>query len=98
MAAIACAPPTLNTCFTPALRAATSTAASAIPLRVGAVHITRTGQPAIAAGTPSMIAVEGNGADPAGTYRPTARTGTLMRSQTTPGAVSTRSGSGLCAA
>ena len=29
-----------------------------------------------------MMAVEGSGAEPAGTYRPTARTGTLMRSQT----------------
>ena len=37
------------------------------------------------------IAVEGSGADPAGTYSPTARIGTLIRSHTTPGAVSTRS-------
>src|SRR5882757_4787376 len=98
MAAIACAPPTLNTRSTPALRAATNTAGSAVPLRVGAVHMIRTGQPAIAAGTANMIAVEGNGAEPAGTYSPTARTGTLMRSHTTPGAVSTRSGAAPCAA
>ncbi len=75
MAATACAPPTLKTCSIPALRAATSTAGSALPSRVGAVHIARTGQPAIAAGTASMMAVEGSGAEPAGTYRPTARTG-----------------------
>jgi hypothetical protein len=58
----------------------------------------RSGQPAIAAGTASMIAVEGSGAEPAGTYKPTARIGTLRRSQTTPGAVSTRSGAGIWAA
>jgi hypothetical protein len=37
-----------------------------------------------------MIAVDGSGALPAGTYRPTAAIGLLIRSQTTPGAVSTR--------
>src|ERR1019366_5438517 len=95
MAAIACAPPTLKTCSTPALRAATSTAGSAPPLRVGAVHMTRTGQPAIAAGTASMMALEGSGAEPAGTYSPTARTGTLMRSHSTPREVSMRSGAAL---
>ena len=41
----------------------------------------RTGQAASAAGTASMIAVEGNGALPAGTYRPTASIGWLIRSQ-----------------
>ena len=98
MAAMACAPPTLKTCSTPALRAATRTAGSAVPARVGGVHMTRTGQPAIAAGTASMMAVEGSGAEPAGTYSPTARSGTLMRSQSTPGAVSRRSGAGTWAA
>src|SRR5229473_4110916 len=98
MAAMACAPPALNTWLTPALRAATNTAGSAAPLRVGAVHITRTGQPAIAAGTLSMMAVEGNGAEPAGTYSPTARIATLKRSHITPGAVSTRRGAAPCAA
>ena len=37
-----------------------------------------------------MIAVEGRGAEPAGTYRPTAPIGRIRRSQRTPGAVSTR--------
>ena len=59
--------------------------------------MTRTGQPAMRAGTASMIAVEGSGAVPAGTYRPTASSGTIMRSQTTPGAVSRRSGASVCA-
>ena len=58
----------------------------------------RTAQPAMAAGTASMTAVEGSGAEPAGTYRPTARMGTLRRSHTTPGAMSTRSGGAPCAA
>src|SRR6202043_457384 len=81
----------------PDLRAAANTAKFTAPLRAGGVHIRRTGQAAMAAGTPSMMAVEGSGADPAGTYRPTARIGTLKRSHTTPGAVSTRSGLGTCA-
>src|ERR1700722_10669247 len=98
MAAIACAPPALNTWSMPDLRAATNTAASTVPLRAGGVHITRTGHAAMAAGTASMMAVEGSGADPAGTYRPTAWIGTLKRSHTTPGAVSTRSGAVVCAA
>ena len=34
------------------------------------------------------MAVEGSGAVPAGTYRPTAPSGTIMRSQITPGEVS----------
>ena len=45
-----------------------------------------------------MMAVEGSGAEPAGTYSPTARTGTLKRSHSTPGAVSTRKGAASCAA
>ncbi len=57
----------------------------------------RNSQPAMAAGTASMMAVEGSGAVPAGTYRPTARMGTLKRSHTTPAAVSTRSGAAPCA-
>ena len=95
---MACAPPTLKTRSTPALRAATSTAGSAPPSRLGGVHITRTGQAAMSAGTPSMMAVEGSGAEPAGTYSPTARIGTLKRSHSTPGEVSMRSGFGSCAA
>ena len=67
MAAIACAPPTLNTRCMPALRAAVRIAGSARPSRFGGVHMMRCGQRASAAGTPSMIAVEGSGADPAGT-------------------------------
>src|SRR5271168_1297000 len=98
MAATAWAPPTLNICSTPALRAATITAGSAPPARLGAVHISFTGHRASAAGTASMMAVEGRGADPAGTYKPTARMGTLKRSQITPGDVSTRSGGETCAA
>src|SRR6267378_1717674 len=98
MAATAWAPPALNTSSIPDLRAATSTAGSAPPWRPGGVHITRTGHAAMAAGTASMMAVDGSGADPAGTYSPTARIGTLIRSHTTPGAVSTRSGGDPCAA
>src|ERR1700728_940707 len=98
MAAMAWAPPTLNICSTPALRAATRTAGFALPARFGAVHISFTGHPASAAGTASMMAVDGRGAEPAGTYRPTARTGTLTRSQRTPGTVSMDSGAGDCAA
>ena len=47
--------------------AATSTAGSALPSGLGGVHSTRFGQPAIAAGTASMMAAEGRGAVPAGT-------------------------------
>ena len=43
------------------------------------------------------MAVEGSGALPAGTYRPTAPTGRVRRSQTTPGEVSTRTGLVSCA-
>jgi len=81
----------------PARRAATSTAGSARPSRRGGVHSTRTAQPAIAAGTAVMIAAEGSGAEPAGTYRPTASIGTSIRSQRTPGLVSMDSGGRRCA-
>ena len=64
---------------------------------VGGVHMTRTGQPAIAAGTDNINAVDGSGAEPAGTYSPTTRIGTLKRSQSTPGAVLRRMGAALCA-
>jgi hypothetical protein len=57
----------------------------------------RSGHPAIRAGTASMMAVEGSGAEPAGTYRPTRLIGRVMRSQRTPGMVSTDSGCGSCA-
>ena len=89
---MACAPPTLKMSRTPQARAAATTAGSARPSLRGGVHITRTAQPARRAGTASMIAVEGSGALPAGTYRPTARIGRTTRSHTTPGAVSTRIG------
>src|SRR5450631_3875736 len=98
MAAMAWAPPTLKTWLTPDFNAATKIAGSAAPFGPGGVHITRTGQAATAAGTASMSAVDGKGATPAGTYRPTARIGTLKRSHVTPGAVSMRSGRGICAA
>src|SRR5258706_15959693 len=92
MAATAWAPPALNTSSIPDLRAATSTAGSAPPRRPGGVHITRTGQAAMAAGTASMMAGDGSGADPAGADSPTARIGTLIRSHTTPRAVCTPHG------
>ena len=65
--AIAWAPPILNMSFTPAIDAAASTAGSAVPSGLGGVQSTRTGQPAIAAGTASIMAADGNGAEPAGT-------------------------------
>lgn len=68
--------------------AATSTAGSALPSGRGGVHRTICGQPASRAGTPSISAVDGSGAEPAGTYRPTRRIGRSTRSQRTPGAVS----------
>ena len=80
----------------PHSRAATSTAGSAVPSGRGGVHSTRTGQPAMRAGTASMIAVDGSGAVPAGTYRPTAPSGTIMRSQVTPGDVSMLTGCSTC--
>src|ERR1700691_1120642 len=98
MAAMAWAPPTLNICSTPDLRAATRTAGFAPPARFGGVHISLTGHCASAAGTANMMAVDGKGAEPAGTYRPTARMGTLKRSQITPGDVSTRIGGEDCSA
>ncbi len=55
------------------------------PSRAGGVHSTRRGQPARRAGTASMITAEGRGAEPAGTYRPTAPIARVMRSQRTPG-------------
>src|ERR1700722_19287354 len=65
IAAIAWAPPTLKTVSIPQSWAATSTAGLAKPSRSGGVHRTRTGQPAISAGTASMMTVEGSGALPA---------------------------------
>ena len=75
MAATACAPPALNTCDTPQRLAAASTAALARPSAAGGVHSTRCGQPTSCAGIATMITVEGRGAEPAGTYRPTAGIG-----------------------
>ena len=89
IAAIACAPPSLNTRCTPVSRAATSTAGSALPSGRGGVHSTTSRQPARRAGTPSISAVDGSGAVPAGTYRPTRGIGRTMRAQLTPSAVST---------
>src|ERR1700753_3566992 len=98
MAAIACAPPTLKICVIPALRAAANNAGSAVPLAEGGVHMMRTGHSAMAAGTANINAVDGNGAEAAGTYRPTARIGTLKRSHSTPRAVFTRIGGAAWAA
>src|SRR5690606_25926594 len=73
IAAIPCTPPNLNTRSTPARAAATSTAGSAVPSARGGVHNTTSGQPARRAGMASISAVEGRGAEPAGTYSPTRR-------------------------
>ncbi len=56
-----------NTRCTPVSRAATSTAGSALRSARGGVHSTTCGQPASCAGTPSISAVGGSGALPAGT-------------------------------
>ena len=88
IAAIACAPPSLKMRAFGAYVAATSTAGSALPSRRGGVHSTTSPQPASSAGTPSISAVDGNGALPAGTYSPTGLIGRSTRSQRTPGAVS----------
>ncbi len=89
---MACAPPTLNTASMPHSSAATSTAGCASPSRVGGVHRIRSAQPAMRAGTANMTTVEGSGAEPAGTYSPTADIGRMIRSQRTPGIVSNASG------
>jgi len=75
--------------------AATSTAGSALPSRRGGVHSTISGQPASWAGIASISAVDGSGALPAGTYSPTGLIGRRMRSQSTPGAVSSPYGCGM---
>ncbi len=98
IAAIACAPPTLKTVSTPHNCAATRTAALARPSRFGGVHSTRCGQFAIRAGTASITTADGSGAEPAGTYRPTAAIGRMIRSHFTPGMVSICMGCGICAA
>ena len=77
--------------------AATSTAACTLPAASGELAMARAGQPATRAGTASMMAVDGSGAEPAGTYSPTLPIGRVMRSQTTPGMVSTDSGGETCA-
>ena len=91
---MACAPPILNTCPIPHSCAATSTAGLASPLRWGGVHSTRSAQPAMRAGTASMMTVDGSGAPPAGTYNPTAPIGRMSRSQRTPGCTSSDSSVG----
>ncbi len=88
IAAIAWAPPSLNTRPMPHRRAATSTLGSALPSARGGVHRMVSCTPARRAGTPSISAVEGSGAEPAGTYRPTVAMPRRMRPQRTPGAVS----------
>ena len=65
-----------------------------LPSGPGELAMARAAQPAMRAGTASMMAVEGSGAEPAGTYRPTLSIGRVMRSQRTPGMVSTTSGGG----
>ena len=70
MAAIACAPPMPKTRSTPAMSAATSTDGSGEPLGPGGVTAITSETPAILAGTMVMMAVEGSGAEPAGTYAP----------------------------
>src|SRR5690606_1060970 len=89
IAAIACAPPTRYTRVIPHRLAAARTTGSTLPSARGGVHITTSAQPASRAGTPSISTVDGSGALPAGTYRPTRRIGRAMRAQRTPGAVST---------
>ena len=93
IAAIACAPPSLNTRMrSPHRRAATSTAGSALPSGRGGVHSTISRQPASTAGVASISAVDGSGAEPAGTYRPTRRIGRTRRPVTTPGPASISQG------
>ena len=45
----------------------------------------------------NITTADGNGADPAGTYKPTACMGRMIRSQRTPGIVSMAKGLGTCA-
>ena len=71
MAAIACAPPTLNTRRRPHAAAAYSTAGATQPCLFGGVHRITSGQPAVSAGTASISTVENNGAVPPGIYSPT---------------------------
>src|SRR3954447_2827004 len=93
---MAWAPPTLNTVSMPHNSAATSTAGLALPLRAGGVQRMRLGHPAIRAGTANMITAEGRGAEPAGTYKPTVEIARTIRSQRTPGIVSTIKCLGNC--
>src|SRR3546814_8081462 len=68
--------------------AAYSTAGSTLPSARGGEHNTTSAQPAKRAGTPNIKAVDGSGAEPAGTYNPTRAIGRITRPQRTPGAVS----------
>ncbi len=88
MAATACAPPATNTRLMPSRSAIINTAGSARPSAPGGVASTTWRHPASRAGTPSMIAVDGSGALPAGTYNPTASSARHWAWQVTPGAVS----------
>ena len=69
-----------------------------LPSAAGGAQSMRCGQPASCAGAASIIAVEGSGAAPAGTYSPTASRGRYRCSQTTPGTGSVRESEGLWAA
>jgi hypothetical protein len=67
MAAIACAPPILNTLSTPAMLAATMVTGLGEPDASAGVHNSSSGTPATLAGTADIITVDGRGADPPGT-------------------------------
>ena len=71
MAAIACAPPTLNIRLMPQRDAAARMAGDTCPCLSGGVHKTTSSQAAIFAGTPNIITVDISGAEPPGTYKPT---------------------------
>ena len=83
-AAIAWAPPTLNTRVTPAMRAAVNIAAGTLPSFPGGVTMIISGQPAMRAGITSINTVEGYAAVPPGTYTPTLARGSTLCPVTTP--------------
>ena len=98
IAAMACAPPTLNTRLIPQRDAAAKMAGATCPFLSGGVHRITCSQAAICAGIASMITVDISGAVPPGTYRPTGEMGKYLASQRKPGAVSMLMGAGLPAA
>ena len=89
IAPIACTPPHLKICDTPATFAATRMAGFTFPLRSGGVQSTISRHPAIFAGVASIRTVENRGAVPPGIYSPTFSIATLFCQQVTPGAVVT---------